>query len=55
MEGRRDTDRLCTNSLDGINKACVARVLELRDAMVTCMGREHLRDLVNGENDSVVI
>ena len=42
-------DRPCTRWLNGVEKACDARALELRDAKVMCMDREQGKDLVNGQ------
>ena len=38
----------CTRWLDGVKKACSARLQELRDAEVSCMDREQWRVFVNG-------
>ena len=37
--------------INGVEKACNAKLLKLTDAKVRCIGNEQSRDFVNGTND----
>ena len=53
VERRRDRGRPCKSWLDGVKKECSARSLELSDAKVMCMNRQHWRDFVEATNGGV--
>ena len=55
VEGRRVRGRPCFRWLDGDTNTCVASLVELNDATVKCLKREHFRALMSELNYGINI